>query len=76
MNIEVQVKLGNRKESLVQQDSTGKLLVYVREPPVDGKANAAVIKLLAEYYNVSKSRISIVRGRTSRIKIVHIADIE
>jgi uncharacterized protein YggU (UPF0235/DUF167 family) len=57
----------------VQPSLTGELLVYVREPAVDGKANAAVIKLLADYYNVPKSCISIARGRTSRAKIVHVA---
>ena len=76
MYVEVRVKLSSKKESVVQPSATGKLLVYIHEPPVDGKANVAVIKLLANYYKVPKSRISIVRGQTSRIKIVHIADSE
>jgi len=56
----------------VQPSLTGELLVYVREPALDGKANAAVIKLLADYYDVPKRALSIVSGRTSRIKIVAI----
>ena len=73
MYVEVRVKPGSKKGALVQPSLTGELLVYVREPAVDGKANAAVIKLLADYYNVPKSCISIARGRTSRAKIIHVA---
>ena len=73
MNVEVRVKPGSKKGALVQPGLIGELLVYVREPAVDGKANAAVIKLLADYYNVPKSSVSITRGHTSRTKIVHVA---
>lgn len=38
-----------------------------------GKANAAVIALLADYYGVSKSAITIVRGATSSFKTVNVA---
>lgn len=44
-------------------------------PPVDGAANAALILLLAERLSVSRRTISIVRGETSRQKIVEIADL-
>jgi uncharacterized protein (TIGR00251 family) len=44
----------------------------VTAPPVDGRANAAVIKLLAEWLGVSRSAVQIVRGETSRRKIVEI----
>ena len=50
----------------------GSLLVYVREPAVEGRANKAVIKLLAEYFKVPKSQVKIVRGYTIRQKIVRI----
>ena len=46
----------------------GSLLVYVREPAIDGKANQAVINLLAEHLSVPKSKIQMVAGRTSRLK--------
>lgn len=69
MYIEVTVKTGSKQGPLVTSNPAGQLLVFVREQPVDGKANLAVIKLLADYYHVTKSSISIVRGRTSRIKL-------
>ena len=39
---------------------------------IDGKANGAVVKLLAESFGVPKTRVRLVRGRTSRRKIFEI----
>lgn len=44
----------------------------MREPAVDGKANKAVIALLADYFEVSKSQVKITGGLTSRNKIIEI----
>ena len=64
----VRVKPGSKKGPLVQPALDGSLLVYVREPAVDGKANQAVTKLLADYLNVPKSRVQMISGKTSRLK--------
>jgi uncharacterized protein len=48
------------------------LKVSVGAPPEDGKANAAVIALLAEKLGVAKSAISVVSGATDRRKLVEI----
>ncbi len=54
-------------------DSTGAALkLSVGAPPEDGKANAAVIALLAEALGVAKSAISVVSGATDRRKLVEI----
>ena len=50
----------------------GALKVAITAPPVDGKANAAVIKLLAKAFGVSRSSIEIVGGPGSRRKRVAI----
>ncbi|MBQ6375415.1 DUF167 domain-containing protein [Candidatus Saccharibacteria bacterium] len=44
------------------------LVVYVREKAHGGAANAAVVKLLADYYGVAKSQVELVRGARSREK--------
>lgn len=46
--------------------------VYVTAVPEDGKANEAMIRLLAKYYNVAPSRVRILRGHTSRQKTIEI----
>lgn len=69
MRVSVTVKPGSKKGPLVQQGLFGDLLLFVREPALDGKANKAVIKLLAEYYGITKSCVTIARGHTSTHKI-------
>jgi len=46
------------------------LRVRVAAPPVEGKANDALLRLLAEALGVPPSRLRLVRGRTSREKVV------
>ncbi|WP_050528115.1 DUF167 domain-containing protein [Pseudorhodobacter aquimaris] len=47
----------------------GQIRVYVTTVPEDGKATAAVIKLLAKSLGVAKSRVVLLRGATSRDKV-------
>ncbi len=64
----VKVKPGSRKGPLVEAGPNGELTIYVREPAVDGKANDAVIRLLAAHLQVPRSRVALVSGATSRLK--------
>jgi hypothetical protein len=50
----------------------GALKIRVASPPVEGKANAALIEFLAEAFGVPKRAVSLVRGETGRRKIVRI----
>jgi hypothetical protein len=68
----ITVKPGSKKGPLVETSPSGELTVYVRERAVDGAANDGVIKLLAAHFGVPKSRVTIVRGHTSRQKLVDI----
>lgn len=45
-----------------------KLKIAIATPPVDGKANQAIIAFLAKTLGVSKSKISLISGETSREK--------
>ncbi len=60
------------------QDERGRpvLNVRVRAAPVEGRANAALIALIAKSAGVSKSRVSLVSGDTSRLKALDIEGIE
>jgi uncharacterized protein len=71
----VKVKPGSKKGSFIQTSLTGELLVHVREPAVNGKANKAVIALIADYFEVPKTKVKIVGGIKSRNKIIEILDI-
>lgn len=66
--IAVWVKPNSRKGPLVETADDGTMTVYVREPAVEGKANAAVIKVLADHFGVPRSRVELVSGAGARIK--------
>jgi uncharacterized protein (TIGR00251 family) len=55
-----------------QSDDTPQIRIYVTTPPEDGKANKAVIKLLARALNVPKSAIEVKRGEKSRVKTIQL----
>ena len=63
----------NAGKNSIEEEEEGGLKVKVNSPAVDGKANKAVINLLAAYYGVRKSAVSIVKGEKSRDKIIEIA---
>lgn len=56
--------------------SAGELKVKVNSPPAKGRANRELIGLLAKHFGVSKSRIRIVRGESSRNKVIEITEVE
>ncbi|MDD5313231.1 MAG: DUF167 domain-containing protein [Dehalococcoidia bacterium] len=70
MKINVKVTtLATREEVFKQGDVYN---VRVKEPPREGKANEAVIKVLAGHFRVPKSAVRIVSGQFSHNKIVEI----
>jgi uncharacterized protein (TIGR00251 family) len=60
------------KKSAVKKISVGEYAVSVRAPAREGKANEAVIELLADYFSIPKSSIRIVRGQTGRRKLIEL----
>jgi uncharacterized protein (TIGR00251 family) len=50
----------------------GALLARVSAPPVDGKANDALCRLIAEAAGVPPSRVAVVRGHAARLKVVRV----
>ena len=65
------VPRSSRSEIVGEHD--GALKIRLASPPVDGAANAELIKLLAKSFGVSKSEVEIVTGSTSKAKCVRIA---
>lgn len=50
--------------------------IRITAPPVEGKANAHLIQLLAKRFKVPKSRVTLISGESSRDKVVRIASPE
>lgn len=64
----------NSKKPRIEKDLLGNLHVYVREPPIAGKANKAIIESLTEYFKVRKSDVIFVSGEKSKNKVFEIKD--
>lgn len=60
------------KTTKITKKDNGHYVVAVSEPPTQGKANAAIIRALSQYFGVSPSRISIKMGKSSREKLIEI----
>ena len=71
--IEVQVK-PNARASALEQAEDGSWSAQLKSPPVDGKANAELIALVAERFGRPKSAVSIKSGASGRTKRVKIED--
>ena len=72
MKINVKVVTRARREHCEKQPD-GSLKVWVTSPPVDGKANRDVLRLVSGFFNRPKSDLAIVRGAGSRMKVIEIA---
>lgn len=71
MKIFVKAKPSSREEKIEQADAVN-FIVSVKEPPVQGRANEAIIRVLAGYFDVPYSAVRIISGYTSRQKIIEI----
>jgi uncharacterized protein (TIGR00251 family) len=72
MLVSVKVK-PNSKNPRIEEDAAGTLTVYLKSPPVEGKANAELIERLAERFGVPKSRVRVKSGLSSKTKLIEIA---
>ena len=70
--IRVKVK-PNSRESTLESLPDGTWLARLKAPPVDGKANAELIELVAERFGCPRSAVSIKSGAGGRMKLVKIA---
>lgn len=73
--LSVRVQPRARREEL-GGERDGALLVRVTAPPVDGRANDAVCRLIARRLRVAPGRVSVVRGGSARDKLVEVEGIE
>lgn len=71
MRLAVKVKTGAKKNEVKKIDNST-YTIFTTAQPIEGKANKAVIDLLADFLDISPSRINIVSGLKSKQKIVEI----
>lgn len=71
MRVYIKVSPRSSKNEIVKI-SEGEYKVKLTAAPVDGEANKMLIEVLAKHFNIAKSSINIVGGKTAKIKIVDI----
>ena len=62
----------NAKQDLIKQEADGSYKVYIKAPPVDGKANEYLVKFIADILGLPKSKIALLKGETSQFKKLEI----
>ena len=65
--LDIKVTPGASKNEILDTRE-GRLRVKIAAAPEDGKANAALVSLLAETLGIAKKEITIIRGEKSRLK--------
>src|SRR5262245_57355063 len=71
--LRLKVKPGSREEELSQLED-GSWLARVKAPPVDGKANAALIALVAKHFGLRKAQVTLKSGASGRMKLVQLEE--
>jgi uncharacterized protein (TIGR00251 family) len=69
--LRLKVKPGSREDVLTEMQD-GTWLARVRAPPVDGKANAAVVALVARHFKLRKAQVTIKSGASGRQKLLQL----
>jgi uncharacterized protein (TIGR00251 family) len=70
--LEVRVK-PNAKAAGLEEQADGTWVARVKAPPVDGRANEALIALVADHFGVRKAEVTIRTGASGRLKQLEIA---
>lgn len=71
--LQVRVKPDSRISEL-EELNDGTWLARVKAPPVDGKANAELVALIARHFKLRKSRVTVSSGMSGRLKLIRIDD--
>ncbi len=62
----------NAKRPRIEKDLLETLHVYVNQPPLEGKANEAVIGALTDYFKVKRNQVFLISGHKTKIKVFEI----
>jgi uncharacterized protein (TIGR00251 family) len=74
-DLSVRLQPRARRDEVVGERG-GAVVIRVTAPPVDGKANDALCRLIAKAAGVPPSRVSVVRGHTARDKVVRVEGVD
>jgi|AntAceMinimDraft_16_1070373.scaffolds.fasta_scaffold19989_2 uncharacterized protein (TIGR00251 family) len=73
MKIFVTAKL-KAKEKKIEKIDDNHFLVFIKEFPIKGRANKAIIKLIAKHFKIPMTQVKIVSGAKSKQKVIKIQE--
>lgn len=73
MIVQAVIKPNSKHREEVVELEDGSLVVYTKEPAIEDRANKDAIKLLARKYNTNRSRVNLIRGQTSKLKVFKVS---
>ena len=74
--LSVRVQPGARRNALVDRLASGEWKLAVTAPPEDGRANEAVVELMAELLGVKRRQVTVARGASSRSKSIAVEGLD
>ena len=71
MKLFIQVKTGARSEKVMALGE-GRYKIEIKERPIEGRANAAVIAVFSKFFKIPQARVNIIRGLKLKNKVLEI----
>lgn len=68
MKIFVKAKVGAKEEKMKALSQTH-FEIWVKEKPIKGRANKAIVEILADHFSISPSRVTLAGGISSKTKV-------
>ncbi|WP_217703968.1 DUF167 family protein [Piscinibacter koreensis] len=72
--LQIKVQPNARLSVLVEPGEDGTWAAELKAPPVDGKANDELLRLVAERFGVARSRVTLRTGASARLKRIRVDD--
>lgn len=76
MKLSLRVQPGAKRSALLARLASGEYKVAVAAPPVEGRANEAVVELVSELLGVKRRQVTVARGTSSRSKLIEVEGLD
>jgi len=69
--IKIKTHPGSKKEKIIRKTEDS-LEIWLKEKPIENRANKALINLLSDFFKIKESKVRLIRGAKTRNKIIEI----
>lgn len=76
MKLSLRVQPGAKRSALLARLASGAYKVAVAAPPLEGRANEAVVELVSELLGIKRRQVTVARGTSSRSKLIEVEGLD